>query len=88
MENKTKTAVLDLAVARDDDEGHICATCRNKERVYISTADGSQHAAIWRCRELSERFRREVLVQPEGSCFENRSLSDYYEPQEENHYVW
>ena len=65
-----------------------CATCRLKERVYISSPNGDQHAAIWRCRELSTRFRREVVVTPEGSCYENNSLTDYYQPEEETLYVW
>ena len=65
-----------------------CATCGLKERVYISTPSGEQHAAIWRCRELSTRFHREVIVTPEGSCYENNSLTDYYQPEEQTLYVW
>jgi len=65
-----------------------CATCRLKERVYITSPEGTQHAAIWRCRELSERFRREVIVRPDGNCYENNSLTDYYLPQEAALYIW
>ncbi len=59
---------------------HECATCALKERVYITTPNGRQTAAIWRCRVLSAKKREEVLVQPHESCFEHNSLTDYWQP--------
>lgn len=58
---------------------HECATCRHKNRVYLSAPTGTQTAAVWRCGLLSQKTRREVLVQPHENCFEHRSLSDYWE---------
>ena len=58
---------------------HECATCRHKSRVYLSAPTGTQTAAVWRCGKLSQKTRREVIVQPHENCFEHRSLSDYWE---------
>ena len=58
---------------------HECATCALKERVYITTPDGRQSAAVWRCRILSQKQQAEVLVQPHENCFEHRSLTDYWQ---------
>lgn len=87
-ENRFASALALIDQVSDQGSDPSCATCRLKERVYISTPSGEQHAAIWRCRELSTRFRREVVVTPEGSCYENNSLTDYYQPEEETLYVW
>ena len=69
----------------DDDTcsgAHECATCRLKERVYVKTPNGKQHAAIWRCRVLSQLTREEILVQPHENCFDHGSLSDHWEESE------
>ena len=58
---------------------HECASCRHKNRVYLSAPSGTQTAAVWRCGLLSQKTRREVIVQPHENCFEHRSLSDYWE---------
>ncbi len=58
---------------------HECASCRHKSRVYLSAPTGTQTAAVWRCGKLSQKTRREVIVQPHENCFEHRSLSDYWE---------
>ena len=58
---------------------HECATCSHKDRVYITTPNGRQFAAVWRCKVLSQKTREEVLVQPHENCFEHRSLSDHWE---------
>ena len=58
---------------------HECASCRHKNRVYLSAPTGTQTAAVWRCGLLSQKTRREVIVQPHENCFEHRSLSDYWE---------
>lgn len=58
---------------------HECASCRHKTRVYLSAPTGTQTAAVWRCGLLSQKTRREVIVQPHENCFEHRSLSDYWE---------
>jgi hypothetical protein len=67
-------------VADDPDAPHECADCRHKERVYLVSPDGLRTAAVWRCRPLSQKTQREVLVQPHENCFEHRSLSDHWEP--------
>lgn len=59
---------------------HECASCRHKERVYLTSPDGRRSAAVWRCRPLSQKTQGEVLVQPHENCFEHRSLTDYWEP--------
>ncbi len=61
-------------------ETHQCVTCGQKERVYVVAPNGRQTAGIWRCRVLSQKTRREVIVQPEEDCFVHRSLSDYWQP--------
>ena len=58
---------------------HECASCRHKDRVYLSAPTGTQTAAVWRCGLLSQKTRREVVVRPHENCFEHRSLSDYWE---------
>ena len=58
---------------------HECATCRHKDRVYLSAPTGTQTAAVWRCRILSQKTGEEVLVQPHENCFEHRSLTDHWE---------
>ena len=58
---------------------HECATCRHKDRVYLSAPTGTQTAAVWRCRILSQKTSEEVLVQPHENCFEHRSLTDHWE---------
>jgi hypothetical protein len=58
---------------------HECASCRHKNRVYLSAPTGTQTAAVWRCGKLSQKTQREVIVQPHENCFEHRSLSDYWE---------
>ncbi len=57
---------------------HECASCRHKDRVYVTSPSGTQTAAVWRCRMLSQKTQAEVLVQPHENCFEHRSLSDYW----------
>ena len=59
---------------------HECATCRHKERVYLTSPDGKRTAAVWRCRTLSQKTQKEVLVQPQENCFAHRSLTDYWQP--------
>ncbi len=61
------------------EELHECASCRHKDRVYVTSPSGTQTAAVWRCRMLSQKTRSEVLVQPHENCFEHRSLSDHWE---------
>lgn len=56
-----------------------CASCRHKNRVYLSAPNTTQTAAVWRCGLLSQKTRREVIVQPHENCFEHRSLSDHWE---------
>lgn len=58
---------------------HECASCRHKNRVYLSAPNTTQTAAVWRCGLLSQKTQREVIVQPHENCFEHRSLSDYWE---------
>ena len=58
---------------------HECASCRHKDRVYLSAPSGTQTAAVWRCGLLSQKTQREVIVQPHENCFEHRSLSDHWE---------
>ena len=58
---------------------HECATCRHKDRVYLSAPTGTQTAAVWRCRILSQKTSEEVLVQPHENCFAHRSLTDHWE---------
>ena len=59
---------------------HECAACRHKERVYLTSPSGTQTAAVWRCRTLSQKTQTEVLVQPHEDCFQHRSLTDHWEP--------
>ncbi|MBV9849053.1 MAG: hypothetical protein JO250_05115 [Armatimonadetes bacterium] len=59
---------------------HECAACRHKERVYLTAPNGTQTAAVWRCRTLSQKTQNEVLVQPHENCYQHRSLTDYWEP--------
>ena len=77
------TELLERPVRQDDiDQAevlHECASCRHKNRVYLSAPTGTQTAAVWRCGLLSQKTRREVIVQPHENCFEHRSLSDYWE---------
>jgi ribosomal protein L37AE/L43A len=65
----------------DEQDGklHECSSCDNKERVYLTSPNGRQSAAIWRCRQLSQKTRSEVVVQPHENCFEHRSLTDYWQ---------
>ena len=77
LERPTSTPGTDLDIA-----SHECAACRHKERVYLTSPDGRQTAAVWRCRTLSQKTQAEVLVQPHENCFEHRSLTDYWEPTE------
>jgi len=63
---------------------HECASCRHKNRVYLSAPNSTQTAAVWRCGLLSQKTRREVIVQPHENCFEHRSLTDYWEQTELN----
>ena len=58
---------------------HECASCRHKDRVYLTSPSGAQTAAVWRCGLLSQKTQKEVLVQPHENCFVHRSLSDYWE---------
>lgn len=58
---------------------HECASCRHKNRVYLSAPTGAQTAAVWRCGLLSQKTGQEVLVQPHENCFEHRSLTDHWE---------
>ena len=62
---------------------HECATCANKARIYQSSPNGKQIAAVWRCGVLSQKTATEVLVQPHEDCFTHRSLSDYWQEAEE-----
>ena len=79
------TNLLERSVRQDEPETasektlHECASCRHKSRVYLSAPNTTQTAAVWRCGLLSQKTRREVLVQPHENCFEHRSLSDYWE---------
>ena len=68
------------ARAAEKNDRHECAACRHKERVYLMSPDGRRSAAVWRCRPLSQKTQREVLVQPHEDCFEHRSLTDHWEP--------
>ena len=68
-----------IAATATEEALHECAACRHKERVYLTSPSGTQTAAVWRCRMLSQKTRSEVLVQPHENCFEHRSLSDYWE---------
>ena len=61
---------------------HECASCRHKSRVYLSAPSTTQTAAVWRCGLLSQKTRREVIVQPHENCFEHRSLTDHWEQTE------
>lgn len=63
---------------------HECATCLNKSRIYQSSPDGRQIAAVWRCGVLSQKTATEVLVQPHEDCFTHRSLTDYWEQAQES----
>ena len=65
--------------ASKNSKQHECATCRHKDRVYLSAPTGTQTAAVWRCRILSQKTSEEVLVQPHENCFEHRSLTDHWE---------
>ncbi len=58
---------------------HECATCRHKTRVYLTSPSGTQTAAVWRCRLLSQKTGEEVLVQPHEDCWTHRSLTDHWE---------
>ena len=58
---------------------HECATCRHKNRVYLTSPSGAQTAAVWRCGLLSQKTQTEVIVQPHENCFEHRSLTDHWE---------
>lgn len=73
--------LLDRPVGRPEiaAERHECASCLHKERVYITSPDGRQTAAVWRCRTLSQKTAQEVLVQPHEDCFQHRSLTDYWQ---------
>lgn len=73
---------LKMENGQQGEPAHECASCRLKERVYVKTPNGKQHAAIWRCRVLSQLTREEVLVQPHENCFDHGSLSDYWEESE------
>lgn len=64
-------------------ETHQCATCGQKERVYVVAPNGRQTAGIWRCRILSQKTREEVIVQPEEDCFVHRSLTDHWQPTDQ-----
>jgi hypothetical protein len=75
-------------VAEAASQEHICATCSNKERVMVSSASGSQLAVVWRCRELTQRFHKEILVQPTGSCFEAKSVTDFWRESNRTDLVW
>jgi len=71
--------LLERSVRPTEPKLHECATCRHKDRVYLSAPTGTQTAAVWRCRTLSQKTGDEVLVQPHENCFEHRSLSDHWE---------
>ncbi len=72
--------LLERPAGRDTTQAqHECATCRHKNRVYLSAPEGSQTAAVWRCGLLSQKTGQEVLVQPHENCFEHRSLTDHWE---------
>ena len=58
---------------------HECASCRHKDRVYLTAPSGTQTAAVWRCKVLSQKTHEEVLVQPHENCFEHRSLTDHWQ---------
>ena len=58
---------------------HECATCRHKNRVYLTSPSGTQTAAVWRCGLLSQKTQSEVIVQAHENCFEHRSLTDHWE---------
>ena len=63
----------------DTETLHECASCRHKDRVYLTSPSGAQTAAVWRCGLLSQKTGEEVLVQPHENCFEHRSLSDHWQ---------
>ena len=58
---------------------HECATCRHKNRAYLTSPSGTQTAAVWRCGLLSQKTQSEVIVQAHENCFEHRSLTDHWE---------
>lgn len=80
--------LLERPASRPDtdwnDAPHECASCRHKERVYLTSPDGRRTAAVWRCRTLSQKTQQEVLVQPRENCFEHRSLTDHWEPTQKD----
>ena len=73
LERPTANAGLDAEIL------HECASCRHKDRVYLTAPSGTQTAAVWRCKVLSQKTREEVLVQPHENCFEHRSLTDHWQ---------
>ena len=72
--------LLERPIGRTEIETlHECASCRQKNRVYLTSPNGEQTAAVWRCGLLSQKTQQEVLVQPHENCFEHRSLTDHWE---------
>lgn len=51
-----------LPPADDFSPAHDCASCARKERVYLTSPNGRQTAAVWRCRQLSQKTHSEVIV--------------------------
>jgi hypothetical protein len=67
---------------------HVCATCSHKQRIVLSSSGGKKIAIVWKCHELSRRRFEEVLVEPQESCFEKNSLTDYWSLTEQTDLVW
>jgi hypothetical protein len=82
--------LLDIGIlpAGSERQGHICATCSHKQRVLVSTPDGKKFAAVWRCWELTQRFHKEILVEPTGSCFDSNSMTDFWSLTDQTGLVW
>jgi len=67
---------------------HVCATCRHKHRIMLSQSGGKKIAVVWRCRELSKRRFKNVIVDPQGSCITQKSDVDYWSLTPEKDLVW
>jgi hypothetical protein len=67
---------------------HVCATCKHKQRIFLSASGGNKIAAVWNCRQLSKRQFHPVRIEPLGSCFEANSRVDYWTLTEDTELVW
>jgi hypothetical protein len=67
---------------------HVCATCIHKQRVMISASGGNKIAAVWKCRELSKRFFKDIRIEGSGTCFDAGSITDYWAVTNQTDLVW